>query len=336
MPRLLHVEHGCVADALVGEPPVPFVARLRGESRLEKFLYGRLCRTPGRAADFHEIGASERVQQILDEIHLRAREHDVLPVRRLVKLIESRAAMEALHGQIGRPVIVQYAAQDVRRPRHEGVDHGDVDVVALAALLAFEQGHQDRDQRGRTQRDIGHGQCRQGRRAPAVAPKTQHAGKCLCAHIVRGPLRKRARLPERGQRAIDDARRPRPDCCVPQPEAAHDAGAERIDDHVALFRELQEDLLALVALEVERHRKLAALGIAEIGGKALYRRPEPARGLALQAFDLDHLRAVIGHREAHPRAGKKAGQVEHADAVELHGPSFRSRLRRAAFQARRR
>src|SRR5690606_32088836 len=65
VPGLVEVEHRRVADALVGEPAIPFVARLRRESLGEERLDRILRRPPRLAAKRDEVGPAERVQQIL-------------------------------------------------------------------------------------------------------------------------------------------------------------------------------------------------------------------------------------------------------------------------------
>ena len=297
---------------------VPFVAGLGEESFLEELSHRRLRLARRFFAQLDQVWAAKGGEEGGDEIHLRAGQHHVLVIGCPVHVVERGATVQPFVGQHRRAVFCDHGPEDVRRPRHQGIAHRHVDAVAFPGRLAPQQRHQDRDQRARGQRDVRHGHGRQRRRAAFIAAEAQHAGHRLRADVVGGALRDRPRLPERRQRAEHDARRADLDRLVAQSQPVHHPGTERVDDHVAGFGQLHEDLAAFVAFEVERHRELATLGVAEIRGVAADLRAELAGRLAFVAFDLDHFRAVVGHREPDPRAGKEAGEVEHADAVEFH------------------
>ena len=83
---------------------------------------------------------------------------------------------------------------------------------------------------------------------------------------------------------------------------------------------LLHDAPAVLALEVELDRALAAIGGVEIGGAemvavgALDERRPPAAGVVAGALalDLDHVGAEIGQNLPGPRPGQNAGKFEHA------------------------
>ena len=87
---------------------------------------------------------------------------------------------------------------------------------------------------------------------------------------------------------------------------------------------LRDDALAVLGLEVELDRALAAVGGVEIGGaemaavRGLDERRAPAAGVVAGALalDLDDVGAEVGEHLPGPGPGQDAGQFENADAGE--------------------
>ena len=83
---------------------------------------------------------------------------------------------------------------------------------------------------------------------------------------------------------------------------------------------LRDDAPAVLALEIELDRALAAVGGMEIGGAEmaavgrLHERRPPAAGVVAGALalDLDDVGAEIGENLAGPGPGQDAGELEHA------------------------
>src|SRR5690606_6397698 len=98
----------------------------------------------------------------------------------------------------------------------------------------------------------------------------QGAGDGDVADVVPGGVGQGALLPPAGHPPVDELRVAGEAVVRADAEPLGDAGPEALDQHVGLLDHPEDDLPALVALEVDRDGALAA--VAEVG---------PAGGLAL-------------------------------------------------------
>ena len=99
--------------------------------------------------------------------------------------------------------------------------------------------------------------------------------------------------------------------------ALEHAGAEVLEDDVAVGDEPAHDVLSLRGVEIERHELLVAVVHGEpVRAVALRRAEAPQVVAAARHLGLDHLGAELGHERAAERAGHHLSQFEHPDAIE--------------------
>ena len=120
---------------------------------------------------------------------------------------------------------------------------------------------------------------------------------------------------------------------IVEAEFREPADLEILDQDVGTRRELAHDALAVLALEVEFDRALAAVGGVEIGGAEMLavlgrdeRRP-PAAGVVAGALalDLGHFGAEVGQNLARPTGRRECGQVR-ARGHRLTAQTWRNSL----------
>ncbi len=95
------------------------------------------------------------------------------------------------------------------------------------------------------------------RRAFGIARHAHRARHALDDLIVSRSMGQRTVIAESGNGAVDEARIDFEQRLRAQAQAIHDARAEVFDQHVRVGRELAQDLLAGLMLEVERQRLFA-------------------------------------------------------------------------------
>jgi hypothetical protein len=142
--------------------------------------------------------------------------------------------------------------------------------------------------------------------------------------VVARPRRVRAVLAKAGDRAIDQPRVVGCEAFVIEPELGQAADLEILDQHVGTRGEFLDNAAAVVALEIEFDRTLAAIGAVKIGGAemaaggGLDEWRSPGAGVIAGAFalDLDHVGAEIGEDLARPRPGEDTGKLKHAQTVQ--------------------
>src|SRR6058998_3525744 len=155
------------------------------------------------------------------------------------------------------------------------------------------------------------------RRAIGKAGDVHDAALALHDEVVAGAMRFGPRLAEARDRAVHEARIEAAQCLEAHAEPFHRAGAEVLDDDVALAREAPQNVQALAGLEVERDALLAAVDRHEVRGLARHkRRPFPRVVALAPLLDLDDLGAHVGQHHRAERSSEDACEIEHPDAVE--------------------
>ncbi|MCY1228154.1 hypothetical protein D9M72_404520 [compost metagenome] len=228
------------------------------------------------------------------------------------------------------------------------VEHRDIDMLALAGLVAFHQRgqHAHRAEHAAAEvadRDAAARGARLGRAGD------RHAAAHRLHHLVEGrALRVRAGLAEAGDRAGDDARVHRGKRGVVDAQPLGDADAEVVEHHVGLAHEIEKHRLAGRRLEVDAHALLVAVEREVVRAHAVARIVRVVLQQAARAFtaagrlDLDGARAEVGQQHGAVGAGQHVRQVQHGDVFECHVqclrkvgecPSYR-RGRASAWNAR--
>ena len=134
-------------------------------------------------------------------------------------------------------------------------------------------------------------------------------------------------LPPPGSRGVDDARVDLPDGREVEPQAAHRARPEVLDDGVGGRGQPEEGRAARRRLEVERHRLLVAVESGERGavlirlGPIEERSRRPNRVGGRRVLDLEHPGAEIGELHPGERRGHEDPDLEHGRPGQRDGGS---------------
>ena len=127
-------------------------------------------------------------------------------------------------------------------------------------------------------------------------------------------------LSKAGNAAVDDARVDLFHRLVIDAEPVLYGRFEILDDDVGLFRHLHEELMAFLALQIDRDRALGAVEHGEIKAIGLRNIAElAARDVAgARPFDLDHIGTHESEKLGAGRTGLHVREIEDAHAVERH------------------
>ena len=211
------------------------------------------------------------------------------------------------------------------RSRQQCPDHGRlhrrVEMLPQARTLAFVE-RDDRVRgglRGAMERRLRVSD--RYRRAIAVALESQEPGRRLHGQIGGRRRRMRARLPERGDRDVEQARVDRAQCFVSQAEAIHVPGLGGLHHDVRTRDQLLQSLAIVGVIDVEydaalsqRHRgpeQRSVGGVFATGDE----RGHPSRRRAPGRLDLDDLRAEV-RQDATRQLAPGRGEIDHTDTVQ--------------------
>ncbi len=102
---------------------------------------------------------------------------------------------------------------------------------------------------------------------------------------------------------------------VVQSQFLHDSGPEAFQQHIGLPRQLPQDILSFLGLEVQRQGAFVpvqdhveAAVASELG------RPPTDVVAELGVFDLDHVGPEVGEQHGAEGAREESGQIEYGDA----------------------
>ena len=140
--------------------------------------------------------------------------------------------------------------------------------LALARPLALQQRQQNALGRENAGGEIGNRNAGAHRALARQAGHRHDAAHALRDLVEPRPLAIRAVLAEAGNAGVDQARIDRAQRLVIDAEPVLDVGPVIFDQHVGLAHQALQNLDALFAFEVERHRALVAVQILKVGGIA--------------------------------------------------------------------
>ena len=143
-------------------------------------------------------------------------------------------------------------------------DQRGVDPLALAGALAIVEREHDRLGEQQARGQVGDRDADAHRPAAGLAGDRHQPAHALRDLVDAGARRIGAALAEARDGAVDDARIDLRHRLVVDLEPVLHVGAVVLDDDVGLLRELHEDRVAFLALEVERHRLLVAMQVLEV------------------------------------------------------------------------
>src|SRR5690606_3356429 len=209
---------------------------------------------PGEAGVGHQVLGTGGAAEALPEVLTGSGDVD-LPVggreqsgRDAGRMIVARLLGHLARHQPARRLEIQH--RDLR------LEQRGMDPTALPGHLPIEQRDQDSLREETARRQAGDRAADPDRPLAGRTGDRHRAALALCDLVDTGPLAVGTVLSEAGNAAVDDARVHLAHGFVVDPEPKLHGRAHVLDDHVGLARELHEDVLARLTLEVERHRPL--------------------------------------------------------------------------------
>ena len=127
---------------------------------------------------------------------------------------------------------------------------------------------------------------------------------------------------EAGDGGVDDLVIDLLEHVIADTQLVHDAGAVVLDDDVSLLDHLEEELFALLRLQVQGDALLAAVDVGIVHAVVVLLRAHGAGVVALaRHLDLDDVCAVVGEHHRAVRTGQNAGQVQNGHITQcfFHG-----------------
>lgn len=206
---------------------------------------------------------------------------------------------------------------------HQGrggvLDEGGLHGHSLPGFFPQEEGAQDPAQAGPGGEDVHDGHAHLG--GPRVLAGDGHEPAQGLDEGVKAGL-----LPVRAGREAQDGQVDRAGVepahgLVGDPELFRRGGQEVVHDHVALFHEFSQDLLARRGGEVQGDPVLPAVDGQEVGGFPGHEGRAPAAGLVAPVgpLHLDHLRAEVGQPHRAQRPGQDPRKIQNPDPFQrLH------------------
>ena len=204
----------------------------------------------------------------------------------------------------------------------DGVNERDVHALAAAGDGAGVERHEDADGEVHAAEHVAHGIADTQRLAAGLAGDAHEAGGGLCDDVIAGALVLRAVAAEAGDGGVDDLVVDLLEHVIADAQLVHDAGAVVLDDDVGLLDHLEEELLALLGLQVQGDALLAAVDVGIVHAVVVLLRTHGAGVVALaRHLDLDDVGAVVGQHHRAVRTGQNAGQVQNGNITQcfFHG-----------------
>ena len=211
--------------------------------------------------------------------------------------------------------------------RDHGLEHRDLDRLALPGALAMEQGREDRVGDEEPDRLVGDDGGRVAGRAAADPPhQVGDPAHALDEVVVGGPPGVGAAGPEAGGAAVHEVGARAAEVLVGEAEARDRPRPHAVHEGVGPGGEPEERAAGARALEVERHASLAAPeGEVDGGHAGAPGRPDLAQHVALGRLDLDDVRPHVAEDPGRIRPEHDGGEVE--DPVSGEGSFRRAELR---------
>ena len=201
-----------------------------------------------------------------------------------------------------------------------GLVLGNLDLLTDAGAIALDQGGDNRGRGERAEREVG---------------VEQHAGRLAISragvsgesaerdHAIADSLPRRLRSPGTHHRktANDDARVYLLQVVEAQSETLHHAAGEVVGHHVRLADQAIGHAQPIGRAEIEVDAALVGVAVLEKRAgldrrKVVGRKGDAKRVDSGVGFDLDHIRAEIGHQLSCQRPRRLPAEINHSDALE--------------------
>ena len=207
-----------------------------------------------------------------------------------------------------------------------GLQQRGADPLSSTRPGSFQQGHEDRLGGEQAGGEVCNGDAGP-HRTPARLASDRHQTAHPLGHLVEaGPVTIGAILAEPGDRGIHQPRVALVQFLVPDAQAVFDLRSVVFDHHVGPVDQAKKHGQSGRRLQVDNRAALVAVQILKVGTIAAA--SEPARPVALGAFDLHHIRTPICQLANTGRAGPDPGEIEDPQAPkgvtcrqERHTPS---------------
>ncbi|MCY1536664.1 hypothetical protein D9M68_721280 [compost metagenome] len=245
-------------------------------------------------------------------------------------------AVRRLEQPVGRddPVVVagargQLAAGEVVGGLEaEQADHAghqaDADRISAARAFAAQQRGQHAQRAVHARDQVADGRARAHGRIVLAAVQAHESAHRLGDEIEGGPVAIRTGGAEAVDAAMNDVRTQRFQGIVAETHLFHDAGTVVFDHDVAGGNQLAQDVLALLAVQVQRDRSLVAVVVCEVPAQTILDHALAADRIAFPGcFYLDDFGPHVGQDGGAIRARDDAGQVQDADSGEWHSLCLR-------------
>ncbi len=208
--------------------------------------------------------------------------------------------------------------------------HRDVDAVAAAGRLAAEQRHQHGGEPLQRAQLIGDRNGRDHRLAVVAERHAERAAHRLEREVVRRTVTIGALMPERADRAVDEARIARAQRVVARDRDGRrrrDGRSRRTRRRCRTASSSRSRCAASLRSSTTLFLPRLKLRKNTVAGPS--DEPDVAAGIAFaRRLDLDHLGAVVGERHRQIRPRQERRQIDDAQAGELHAALTRRRALR--------
>jgi hypothetical protein len=261
--RLVQVEHRLEAAVVLGRELGPLVARAPEEDPLH------LCvRFGPRRVELalDQVLPADAAAPGLPELRLERTERDP-PIPAGVRAVADQPPGELEVAAPRHHPVAQVLGRHHPEPGERAVEHRHVHELALAASLALAQRGQDAEgRRQRSAADVGDLPGRLHGRAAGRAGQAEQPVQPEVVHVVAGAGGVGTVLAVAGDGAVDEPPVLLAQALVADAQPLHHAGAKRLQQHVALAHEPQQDLPTALAFQIQPNRSFAPVQGKEKGG----------------------------------------------------------------------
>ena len=165
VPSFFQIHDGHPTNIAALKPRFPLSAVLGAERLAQKFDCRPMAFTSRSGDGLNKLWALKAIEELFDKFVLAATQRDVTAIFDLIDVQHRVAAMRAFLQRLWRLSAGKNGSKNVRRRVQHRLEHADVDVVALAGLMAAIERHHDpgkREVRGQHVRTRDTQHCRAG------------------------------------------------------------------------------------------------------------------------------------------------------------------------------
>ena len=287
----------------------------RLDQRQQRVLVALAARIGGEARIAQVRVEPQHLHQLAEQRVVRRADREIALVLGLEQLI-GRAQPVPVAERLRHLAGLEIFGRLPGRRRDRRLDQRDVGNPPLALARRAHQPRQGRIGGEQRAEHVGGLQARSHRHLARLAGHRQRARERLDDQIDAGAAPIRPGLAEARHRGVDDARIGRLHLRGAEPELVERARPVRLQEHVGLRRQLEQDLDRFRPLEVEHQAALVAVERDEAHALVVADRRRGAAHVALRRLDLDDVGAHVGEQRAGQRPGDEVRQLDDANPGE--------------------